>query len=136
MQLDKVTANASGQILESDRRRVTAGHARDGLAHTWMWLESAGKPLIFQQGYFIEDNPSKNSRFRWASPETWMAINDFCSDAQIVNCDNVSKPYSFHEGGTNIAYADASVRFHVETMDPQSFVSLLTLAGREVAMSE
>jgi len=136
LQLDKVTANAAGQILASDRRRVTPGHAKDGLAYTWMWFESAGKPLIYRQGYFIEDNPSKNSRFRWASPATWMAINDFCGDGQIINCDNISKPYSFHEGGTNIAYADASVRFHSEAMHPQLFVSLLTIAGREIVPSE
>jgi prepilin-type N-terminal cleavage/methylation domain-containing protein/prepilin-type processing-associated H-X9-DG protein len=132
LQLDHITADSSGRILKNERCRVTSGHVRDGLAYTWMWLESAGKPLIYRQGTFIEENPSANSRFRWASPETWMAINDFCGSNQIINCDNVSKPYSFHRGGTNIAYADASVRFHEEGMEPQLFVSLLTIAGREI----
>jgi prepilin-type processing-associated H-X9-DG protein len=116
----------------TDRRVVRAGHVLDGLSHTWMYFESAGKPLIYERHALVDQDPSHNSRFRWAGPETWMAINDFCNESQIINCDNVSKPYSFHVGGTNIAYADASVRFHTEDMDPQVFVSLLTMAGREV----
>jgi len=61
-----------------------------------------------------------------------MAINDFCKGTQIINCDNVSKPYSFHLGGINAAFADASVRFHREDLPPQLFVSLLTMAGGEI----
>ncbi|MCI0492550.1 MAG: DUF1559 domain-containing protein [Planctomycetes bacterium] len=132
LQIDKVTANPSGRILAQDRRRVATAHVKDGLAHTWMWFESAGKPFIYEEGFCVGENTSVNSRFRWASPETWMAINDFCGNGKIINCDNISKPYSFHFGGTNIAYADASVRFHTDDMDPQLFVARLTIDGREI----
>jgi prepilin-type N-terminal cleavage/methylation domain-containing protein/prepilin-type processing-associated H-X9-DG protein len=115
----------------SDRRRVRGSQVTDGLSHTWMWYEAAGKPLIYRRGNFIEENTSSNSRFRWASPLTWMTINDYCGESQIINCDNVNKPYSFHEGGANIAYADASVRFHSDDLDPQLFVALLTMAGED-----
>jgi prepilin-type N-terminal cleavage/methylation domain-containing protein/prepilin-type processing-associated H-X9-DG protein len=122
---------------KTDRRRVRAAQVVDGLSHTWMYFESAGKPFIFRgryqdNQYTSQQETSHNSRYRWASSETWMTINNFCGESQIINCDNISKPYSFHGGGTNIAYADGSVRFHREDMDPQVFVSLLTMAGGEV----
>jgi prepilin-type N-terminal cleavage/methylation domain-containing protein/prepilin-type processing-associated H-X9-DG protein len=116
----------------TDRRQVRIAQVLDGLSNTWMWYEAAGKPFIYEQGRFIEENTSSNSRFRWASPLTWMTINDYCGVGQIINCDNVNKPYSFHEGGTNIAYADASVRFHTDDLDPQLFVALLTMAGEDL----
>lgn len=135
LQDDKLVLKAGGMEIDyknTDRRCVRAAHVLDGLSNTWMWYESAGKPFIYEGGVFIEENASSNSRFRWASPLTWMAINDYCGSGQIINCDNINKPYSFHEGGTNIAYADASVRFHTDDLDPQLFVALLTMAGDDI----
>ena len=133
LQLDKLVLKANTYEIDdsSDRRRVRVSQVVDGLSHTWMWFEAAGKPYIYEQGVYLKEDTSGNSRFRWASPETWMAINDFCGASQIINCDNVSKPYSFHSGGTNIAYADAAVRFHTDDIDPQLFVALLTMAGED-----
>jgi prepilin-type N-terminal cleavage/methylation domain-containing protein/prepilin-type processing-associated H-X9-DG protein len=117
---------------KTDRRIVRAAEVLDGLSHTWMWYEAAGKPFIYERGVFLKEDASSNNKFRWASPETWMTINDYCGESQIINCDNVNKPYSFHDGGTNIAYADASVRFHTDDLDPQLFVALLTMAGEDI----
>ncbi len=137
LQIDKVVLDTSWRVdlRKTDRRRVVAAHVVDGLSKTWMWFESSGKPYVYRGNTFVEENTSQNSRYRWASQETWMAINDFCGGSQIINCDNVSKPYSFHGGGSNIAYADASVRFHTEDIAPQLFVSLLTIAGDEAVIS-
>jgi prepilin-type processing-associated H-X9-DG protein len=133
MQLDEIEFHTPTRTISvNNRRRVQPAHVKDGMSYTWMWFESAGKPLVYERRNFVEENTSVNSRYRWASSSTWMAINDYCGDGQIINCDNVSKPYSFHSGGTNIAYADATVRFHTEDMDPQLFVSLVTMAGREI----
>jgi prepilin-type N-terminal cleavage/methylation domain-containing protein len=133
MQLDEIIYSTQvNKVVGHNRRRVQSGHVKDGLAYTWMWLEGAGKPNLYIGRTFLRVDTSANSRYRWASSSTWMAINDYCNGGQIINCDNVSKPYSFHTVGTNIAYADASVRFHLETMSPQLFVSFLTMAGREV----
>jgi prepilin-type processing-associated H-X9-DG protein len=135
LQVDRtVLAKNAVQIdfAKSERRVVRAKQVTDGLSRTWLWFESAGKPMIYERGRFVEEDASANSRFRWASPETWMAINDYCGESQIINCDNISKPYSFHDGGTNIAYADSAVRFHTDDMDPQLFVALLTMAGDEI----
>ena len=61
------------------------------------WYQRNADPApLFYNG---EENRSVNSRFRWASPETWMSINNFCNGSQIINCNNVSQPYGFHPGG-------------------------------------
>ena len=125
------------------RRRVQAGHVLDGLSNTWMYFEAVAKPFMFgryrvpstntEEFFNGEEDRQRNSRFRWASPKTWMAINDYCGAAQIINCNNVNKPYGFHPGGILISSADGSVDFYVEDIDPNIFVARVTMAGREIA---
>jgi type II secretory pathway pseudopilin PulG len=123
----------------SDRRQVRTRQVLDGLSHTWLYLEGAGKPYLFGQVrehgqkviHLGEIDPSRNSRFRWASPKTWMTINDVCRDAQVVNCNNVNQPFGFHPGGLNVSSADGSVRFRSEHIAPNVLVARVTLAGSE-----
>jgi prepilin-type N-terminal cleavage/methylation domain-containing protein/prepilin-type processing-associated H-X9-DG protein len=128
---------------DSDRRVVRSGHVKDGLSNTWMWFESAGKPHIYGVEQILhergvtwgqDDRRARqiNSRYRWASQNTTIAINDYCGEQQIINCDNISKPFSFHGDGTNIAYADGAVRYHGQEMAAQVFVAFYTIAGREI----
>jgi len=127
---------------KSDRRRTQAGHVLDGLSNTWMYYESSAKPYIFGVYQKKSDpvpkmyngeqkEPQSNSRFRWASSKTWMTINDFCNTAQIINCNNVSKPYGFHPGGIYISSGDGSVRYYSQAIDPNVFVAHVTIAGGE-----
>ncbi len=125
----------------TDRRRTDAGEVTDGLSNTWMYFENAAKPFMFgwyQRNadpaplfYNGEENRQVNSRFRWASPETWMTINNFCGRSQIINCNNVSQPYGFHPGGILISAGDGSVDFYLEDIDPNVFVSRVTMAGED-----
>jgi prepilin-type N-terminal cleavage/methylation domain-containing protein len=127
---------------KSDRRRTRAAEVTDGLSHTWMYFESAAKPFMFgwyQRNadpaplfYNGEENRQINSRFRWASPETWMTINNFCGTSQIPNCNNVSQPYGFHPGGILISSGDGSVAFYADEIDPNVFVSRVTMQGEEL----
>jgi len=130
-----------GVPKNTDRRRTQAGHVKDGLSNTWTYIEAAGKPFMFGlyrdssgvEGYFNgEENRKVNNLFRWASPSTWMAINNFCGESQIINCNNVNQPYGFHPGGINISSADGHVEFYSENIDPNVFVSHVTMAGREL----
>jgi len=128
---------------KSDRRRTRAAEVEDGLSATWMYFENAAKPFMF--GWYKKDSEpaaqfytgledrSVNSRFRWASPLTWMTINNFCHATQIINCNNVSQPFGFHPGGILISSADGRVDFYLEEIDPNVFVSLVTMAGGELA---
>jgi len=136
LQIDKMVTekneDGSLEIVKTDRRIVRAAQVIDGLSKTWMWYECSGKPFIYVGNVLIEENARDNNKFRWASSETWMTINDYCGESQIINCDNVNKPYSFHEGGTNIAYADGSVRYVSDAIATQLFVSHLTIAGTDL----
>ena len=134
--------NAAINKKKSRRRRTTAGHVLDGLSNTWMYYESVGKPFTFgthtnSKGvttvYNGEENRQTNSRFRWASPRTWMTINNFCGESQMMNCNNVSQPYGFHPGGIVISSADGSVDFYAEDIIPNVFVAGVTMAGRELS---
>lgn len=127
---------------KNDRRRTSTGDVADGLSSTFLYLESVAKPFMFgwyqrtadptPLFYAGEENRQVNSRFRWASPETWVTINNYCSSTQIINCNNVSQPWGFHAGGIFIAKADGSVGFYLETIDPNVFVSHVTMAGGEL----
>jgi prepilin-type N-terminal cleavage/methylation domain-containing protein len=127
---------------ETDRRRTSASEVTDGLSNTWMYFESVAKPFMFgwyQRTsdpapllYTGEENRQINSRFRWASPETWMTINNYCGSSQIINCNNVSQPYGFHPGGILISSGDGRVEFYLESMDPNVFVSHVTMAGDDL----
>lgn len=126
---------------DTDRRRTRSGEVTDGLSNTWMYFESAAKPFMFGWYkrnadpapllYAGEENRSVNSRFRWASPLTWMTINNFCGTSQIINCNNVNQPFGFHPGGINISSADGSVAYYDEGIDPNVFVARVTMAGAE-----
>jgi hypothetical protein len=139
LQKDFLDINAPAN---TDRRRTRAAEVSDGLSNTWMYFEDVAKPFIFgwyqrtsdPQPLFYsgEENRQINSRFRWASPETWMTINNYCGTAQIINCNNVSQPYGFHPGGILISSADGRVDFYVEDIDPNTFVAQVTMAGEEV----
>jgi prepilin-type N-terminal cleavage/methylation domain-containing protein/prepilin-type processing-associated H-X9-DG protein len=127
--------------LATDRRRTRAAEVTDGLSNTTMYWESAAKPFMFgwyqrtsdpaPLFYNGEENRQINSRFRWASPETWMTINNFCNGSQIINCNNVSQPYGFHPGGILISFADGHVLFHLEDIDPNVLVARVTMSGGE-----
>ena len=133
---------------KSDRRRISPRHVTDGISNTWMYFESVAKPFMFgvyrrssgHEAHYngepqCEDDLSVrqiNSRFRWASPRTWMTINDYCGDSQLINCNNVSRPYGFHPGVLVVSSADGSVDVYEEAMDPNAFVAKFTMAGGEV----
>jgi prepilin-type N-terminal cleavage/methylation domain-containing protein len=141
-----ITVSNNGRVSvdkkKSDRRRTQAGHVLDGLSNTWMYFESVAKPFMFgsyqktsepsPREYQGEENRQINSRFRWASPRTWMTINDYCGAAQMINCNNVSRPYGFHPGGIVISSADGNVRFYEENIAPNVFVAKVTMAGNEL----
>ncbi len=127
---------------DTDRRKTRAAEVTDGLSNTWMYFENVAKPFMFgwyQRNadpaplfYNGEENRQINSRFRWASPETWMTINNFCHGSQIINCNNVSQPYGFHPGGILISSGDGRVEFTLETIDPNVFVSRVTMSGDDL----
>ncbi len=118
---------------DGDDRRITLARVLDGLSNTFMLFEDAGRPVFYENGAPSE---STVTRFRWANWQLYMAINDFCGTSKIINCNNNSRIYSFHPGGSNFGYADGSVHFHSDAIDPDVFVSLFTRAAGDVVVSQ
>jgi prepilin-type N-terminal cleavage/methylation domain-containing protein/prepilin-type processing-associated H-X9-DG protein len=49
----------------------------------------------------------------------------------VMNCDNYKGVYSFHSGGSNVAFGDGSVQFIKDDVSGDTFVSLITRAAAD-----
>jgi prepilin-type processing-associated H-X9-DG protein len=146
--------------LES-RRGALAEHAPnpprkiiDGLSKTLMVAESAGRPYVYAlahplsseqfssyggdeivafEGEFVTDDA-----IGWADPEVEITIKGASEEGlepfgpRMINSNNLREAYSFHGGGAQFLFADGSVRFLADSLDPWVYVCLCTRAGSEV----
>lgn len=131
LQIDSIKMSGT-RISSTDRRKVTASHVTDGLSKTFLLFESAGSPDFYVLGSSRGVDSRFDTEFRWASQNTVMELQYYCGRSQLINCSNRSRIYSFHNQGCNFAYADGSVQFHTDELDPQIFVSLFTIRGEEI----
>jgi prepilin-type processing-associated H-X9-DG protein len=94
-----------------------------------MWFEDGGRPLEFIGPRHATGTLAVNGS-RWACFENYWVIADSCGDgSQLFDCHNNNEIYSFHSGGCNFLYGDNAVRFHLDTMNADVFVSLFTRAA-------
>lgn len=135
MQRYSVNHTSNCRTRCEDRRVVRQAHVKDGLSNTFLLFENAGKPQCFTRGQYDDECTANGdiTRFRWASSTLYMRLNDSCAGGRMINCNNNSQPYGFHPGGANFANADASVRFIEQGIEPDVFVSLFTLAAKDLA---
>jgi len=115
-------------LFLSDAWRCTKiAEVTDGLSNTFMLFEVAGRPDSYRLGT-LEPNQTISGA-RWADDESPFWVHNMCNGSQLVNCSNNNEIYAFHPAGANFLYGDGSVRFHSETIDPETFVSLFTRAA-------
>jgi prepilin-type N-terminal cleavage/methylation domain-containing protein len=114
------------------RGTITHADIRDGLSHTWLYFEDAGRPAIYDRrkkqigaSFFATDG-------HWADSRGYFNMHDICAGTQMINCGNDNEIFAFHDGGAYFAFGDGSVRFEQETIAPQVFVALFTRAGGDV----
>jgi prepilin-type N-terminal cleavage/methylation domain-containing protein/prepilin-type processing-associated H-X9-DG protein len=124
--------NLSGQTGVTKLKQVT-----DGLSHTFMFVEDAGRGDFWEDGQLKNTAPAGNtSGARWADPDNEFWSHNLCAGGQsFINCNNDNEIYSFHPGGAMFALADGSVQFLQDTLDIQIQVALLTRAGEDVVGS-
>ena len=103
----------------------------DGLSHTFMIFECGGRPNRFVNGQ-LQAGASPVTGARWADPANHFWLHNY----PMVNFNNNNEIYSFHAGGVNLVFGDASVRFIAETIDPEVFVAQFTANGGEAVPSE
>jgi hypothetical protein len=95
----------------------------DGLSHTALVIEQAGKPLKYgPRGTATTVDPSEGV---WGTCD----FSSFYSDG--VNQDNHTGPYGFHRGA-NVAMCDASVHMWPEGMANEIVTALLSRDAGEI----
>jgi prepilin-type N-terminal cleavage/methylation domain-containing protein len=123
----------------------------DGLSHTIMYAESAGRPSVYRRGG-VEIGPDVQTTHviggGWARPASDFGLDGSTSDGVSspgpcpMNCTNGQQvttypdPYyvtegsgeafSFHPGGAFFAYGDGSVHFLNDNIDIREFAKLIS----------
>ena len=119
-------------ILQPRRSRVA--DVRDGLSNSFMLFEDSGRPLRYENGK--STGASNVTGARWADSDAPFYLQELCMGSQFVNCTNANEIYSFHPGGCQYLYGDASVHFHSQGIDPEVFVSLFTRAAGDIVAAD
>jgi len=111
----------------------------DGLAHTVMIAEDAGRPGLWQAG---KKNPKTviddlNHSGAWATGNA-AYLTAYTADGQTspgtaaINASNADAMYAFHPEGAQAAFADGSVRMLRPTLNMSVYFALLTRANGEI----
>ena len=108
-------------------RKTRASQVTDGLAHTFMLTESAGRPQYWQHGERIVDREPLPAA--WCDP--WILLRlkgTLRADGTkcVFQCGNDGEIMSFHPAGVNFVFADGHVALFDPTTDPRLLVSLMT----------
>ncbi|MCA9101035.1 MAG: DUF1559 domain-containing protein [Pirellulales bacterium] len=105
----------------------------DGLSNTLMFFEDAGRPFLYVDGV----RTGMTGSFRWADESTEFWTHDICGGGgQLFNCNNSNEIYAFHGNGANFLYGDASVHYHPDNIDAETFVTLFTAFEGDVAFNK
>ena len=115
--------------LQKQTGKTTLKQTVDGLSHTVLYCEDAGRPDKYEDGVLKPADPLVTGS-RWASPDTEFWTDDFCGNS-FINCHNGNEIYSFHSGGAMFAFGDGSVHFVPEDTDIEIQTSLITRAGED-----
>jgi len=95
----------------------------DGLSHTIMLVETAGRPDFWERGKRSES--SETHYAGWANPRA-LLLYDSIPDCPI-NCSNKDAIYSFHGGVANVLFADGRVQVLSDSgVDTKVLVAMLT----------
>ena len=114
--------------------------------------EDAGRPVGYnharqiyvQNGGPVDGaiNPVGGGGGAWADPFSYAHLDGASADGIrgngicLVNCTSNNEIYAFHPGGANVLFADGSVHFIKESIDPRTIVSLITRAAGEIISSD
>jgi prepilin-type N-terminal cleavage/methylation domain-containing protein/prepilin-type processing-associated H-X9-DG protein len=107
----------------------------DGTSNTLLVVEDAGRPRQWRAGHPGNDQTIYGGPWIGNSnPVLVMGSSPNGSNRPgpcALNCSNDDEIYSFHSGGANSVFADASVHFLKAGMDVRLLAGLVTRAGGE-----
>ncbi len=150
-----VEADGPGLLPKNQKPRIR--DATDGLSHTIMYGESAGRPYLYRGGKKIGELGSHRvNGGGWCRPASDFSIDGSSYDGAsfpgpcAINCTNgedfastsfphpyygsegTGEAYSFHEAGANFVFGDGSVRLINSDIGIREFAKMVTRAGGEV----
>jgi len=158
-----VTAFGKGMIPKNEKTRFR--DIKDGLSNTVMYAESAGRPYLYRRGVRVSDDltTARVNAGGWPRPASDFSVDGSSPDGTTfpgpcaINCTNgenvaglpfpitspfpygsegTAEAYSFHPGGINATFGDASVRFLQESIDIRVFAALVTRDKLEAANTD
>lgn len=126
-------------------QKVKIDDVRDGTSNTILLGEIAGKNDLYVRGY-KRISQSTEQGGGWADPfsgENWFQGSDYSGLTPggpcLVNCTNrvdigsaATGMYAFHTGGVNVVFADGSVHFISQDVNPVVVAYLITRSGGEI----
>jgi type II secretory pathway pseudopilin PulG len=119
-------------------RNCPLASVTDGLSHTFLLLEDAGRPQLWRMGRLAS---GRSQNCGWGDPDYAIALDGsdtlFTGSGQaagpcVMNCTNDNEAYSFHRGLCLSLLGDASVRTLYEGIDNRTFAALSTRASGEI----
>jgi prepilin-type N-terminal cleavage/methylation domain-containing protein/prepilin-type processing-associated H-X9-DG protein len=108
----------------------------DGTSQTIAIAEMAGGSQLWQLGALANTNANQGAP--WADRNQVMAPQGFNPQTktrlglQMINGQNASEVYSFHNGGANVVFVDGHVTFLRQDISPYVFIPLATRANGDV----
>jgi prepilin-type N-terminal cleavage/methylation domain-containing protein/prepilin-type processing-associated H-X9-DG protein len=157
--VDLSTANSQG-LVNIPVPYVTIAAITDGTSNTMMVGEDAGRPVGYNHAHqiFLSNAaaydgiagvpvdgvimPVSGGGGAWADPFSFAHLCGStpdgvrCDGACLINCTSDNEIYAFHPGGANALFADGSVHFLKESINPRIVVYLITRAGGEVLSAD
>jgi prepilin-type N-terminal cleavage/methylation domain-containing protein/prepilin-type processing-associated H-X9-DG protein len=131
--------------------KITIGAITDGTSNTMIVSECGGKPAGYNHARTIYASevdglpvdgtiePVSSGGGAWADIFTYSALAGARCDntgirggACMINYTSNNEIYAFHTGGANVLYADGSVHFIQDSVQPAVVIFLVTRAGGEV----
>jgi prepilin-type N-terminal cleavage/methylation domain-containing protein/prepilin-type processing-associated H-X9-DG protein len=150
-----VEQDGKGLLPKNETPRIR--DATDGMSHTIMYAESAGRPYVYRNGRQIGDlSTHRVNAGGWCRPASDFSVDGSSYDGAsfpgpcAINCTNgedfatsgfphpyygsegTAEAYSFHSGGANFVFGDGSVKLISADIHVREFAKLVTRAGAEL----
>jgi len=128
-------------LIDNANRKIT--DITDGTSNTLLVTEQAGRADFYILGQKQASNAGLSQAANWGPWAGYQVFqfNQFGSDGITkdgpggpctINCNNSMGVYAFHTGGANAVFADGSVRFMRQGMDPTTLFGIVTCNGGEI----
>lgn len=147
----------SGLLRKNETTRLS--DATDGLSHTIMYAESAGRPFLYRKGKLVGSDLTANrlNGGGWSRPASDFSVDGASFDGATIpgpcainatNGDQAAgvgfplpyygsegngEVYAFHAGGASFVFGDGSVHFLAENINIREFAKLVARADGLVA---